>query len=366
MFEIIKTSKKSKARAGLLHTQHGVIPTPVFMPVGTQGTVKGLTPSMVEELGASIILGNTYHLSLRPGADLIKKAGGLHEFSNWRKPILTDSGGFQVFSLSGMRKISQDGVSFKSHIDGSSHFFSPKGVIDLQTSFGSDIMMPLDICTPFTADKDQVKRDLDLTSQWEIEAFDYWQKGLNSESSKLNPHLPSSLLFSIIQGGMHIDLRKESLDQLSQRDFPGVAIGGLSVGEPIDIMHDMVSQISPLLPEHKPRYLMGVGLPENLEHCVHEGVDMFDCVVPTRLARHGHLFTSTEGKINIKNARFVEDFGPIDPHCACMVCAQYSRAYLRHLLVAKEILGTILMSYHNVYYLVHLVQSIRQSILEEV
>jgi queuine tRNA-ribosyltransferase len=352
-FEIIKKSKKSKARAGILHTNHGPIETPVFMPVGTQGTVKALTPEMLAEIGVEIILGNTYHLSLRPGADLIEKFGGLHKLINWNKPILTDSGGYQVFSLSKMRKITKDGVSFRSHIDGSKKMFTPESVVDLQRKFNSDIMMPLDICSAYPSDKSDILREMKITHKWEQAAKDYWEKKTNGQ-----------LLFGIIQGGMHKDLREQSAKAISKIDFPGYAIGGLSVGEPIELMEEYIEFTVDFMPEKKPRYLMGVGLPENLDFAIHKGIDMFDCVMPTRLARHGHFFTSA-GRKNIRNSQFINDEKPLADGCTCYTCKHYSRAYLRHLFVAKEILSMILMTYHNVFYLVNFVKKIRKEILLE-
>ncbi len=347
-FEIIKKSKKSQARAGRLHTGHGIIETPVFMPVGTQATVKTLTPAMLTEIGVQILLSNTYHLALRPGSALIKKMGGLHKFMNWDKPILTDSGGYQVFSLQGMRKITDEGVTFQSHIDGSRHLFTPEKVIDLQRDFGSDIMMPLDVCSPHTATETQLKKDLRMTHLWAEQARRYCD----------------GPLFGIVQGGMNKNLREQSARAITDLDFPGNAIGGVSVGETIEQMEDIISFTAPQLPENKPRYVMGIGLPENLEFGVQNGIDMFDCVIPTRLARHGQIFTS-EGKKNIRNHQFLEDSMPLDPKCQCYACANFSRAYIRHLFIAKEILGMILMSYHNVHFLVEWVSNLRKSILEE-
>ena len=350
-FELIKKSKTSKARAGILHTPHGPIETPVFMPVGTQGTVKSLTPQHLHDVNAQIILSNTYHLALRPGSKLIKEAGGLHKWIAWPKPILTDSGGFQVFSLSKMRKITDTGVTFQSHIDGTKHLFTPKSVIDLQHDFGTDIMMPLDICTPYPATEEQTLKDLQITHAWEQEAADYWR-------TKNTPQL----LFAIVQGGMYPHLRDQSVEALTKLDLPGYAIGGVSVGEPIDKMYPIIAHTTPQLPENKPRYLMGVGLPENLEFAIAQGIDMFDCVLPTRLARHGQVFTS-EGKLTIKNERYKQDFLPLDGTCTCYTCTHFSRSYLRHLFMAKELLAMTLLSLHNVHYLIQFVQKIREDIL---
>lgn len=351
-FELLKTSEKSSARAGILHTAHGPIETPVFMPVGTQATVKGLFPNNVRDQGAQIILSNTYHLALRPGGDLIEKAGGLHRFMNWPHPILTDSGGYQVFSLSKFRKIEEDGVIFKSHIDGSKQRFSPESVIDLQRQFGSDIMMPLDICTPYGASRKQTLEDLKKTTVWERKAFQYWEKDPRNQ-----------LLFAIVQGGMEKDLRSQSASELMEMDFPGFAIGGVSVGEPTAELEDITAYTAALLPQDKPRYLMGVGLPENLEFAIGAGIDMFDCVIPTRLARHGNALTSL-GKLNLRNQQYKTDFSTLDPNCSCDTCTQYSRAYIRHLFTTSELLGSMLLSQHNIHFLVHLVKNIRKQILD--
>lgn len=353
VFEVVKESGKSKARAGVIHTNHGPVPTPVFMPVGTQATVKTLTPAMLEDIGADIILSNTYHLSLRPGIELIREFSGLHPFMNWQRPILTDSGGYQVFSLAGMRKITDDGVTFKSHLDGSSRLFTPENVVDLQLGFNSDILMPLDICTPYPSDKETTRKDLQITAKWEERAAAHWRKNAQGQ-----------LLFGIVQGGMFPELRKESADQITALDLPGYAMGGLSVGEPREQMEEMVSFTTSLLPKTKPRYLMGVGLPENLSFAIDQGVDMFDCVIPTRLARHGQVFSDGK-RINIRNQQYRTDKSPIDATCACYTCRHFSKAYLRHLFAADEILGLTLMSLHNVHYLVHFVKAIRQAILDE-
>lgn len=350
-FEIVATSKNGKARAGRLHTAHGVIETPVFMPVGTQATVKGLLPDMVAASNAQIILSNTYHLMLRPGADLIKEMGGLHSFMKWNRPILTDSGGYQVFSLSGMRKIKPDGVTFSSHLDGSSHVMTPRSVVDLQLAFGSDIMMPLDICTAYPATEKQAEKDMRQTVEWELDAFHYWKERANG-----------SLLFAIIQGAGYPHLRASCVDRLTSVDFPGYAIGGVSVGEPIDEIHRIISAVTPMLPTNKPRYVMGLGLPENLRHAILEGVDMFDCVIPTRIARHGQFFFGTGDRKNIRNRVYFNDPQPLDPACDCIACTQFSRAYIRHLVVAKEMLGAILLSHHNIRFLVRLVDDIRRDI----
>lgn len=356
MFELIKTSKTHKGRIGKLHTNHGVINTPTFMPVGTQGTVKSVTTDMLHDINTQIILGNTYHLSLRPGVDLIKEFGGLHNFINWQKPILTDSGGYQVFSLKGLRKVDNDGVTFQSHLDGSKVRFTPEGVVDLQLGFNSDILMPLDICTPYPADKKQVSADMAITTKWETRQRDYWETKRHK----------GNLLFGIIQGGMHADLREQSAKEITALDFPGYAIGGLSVGESAELMDEMTQVTTAFMPEDKPRYLMGVGLPENMRAAIHAGIDMFDCVAPTRLARHGQFFASKHERANISNLRFKTDKAPLVDGCPCMTCQHYSRAYLRHLFKAGEMLSATLLSVHNLAFLINLVDTIRDEILNEV
>ncbi len=347
-FRVTHRASQGRGRVGELTTNHGVIETPVFMPVGTQATVKGLTPTMVADTGAQIILSNTYHLMLRPGADLIREFGGLHSFMNWDRPILTDSGGFQVFSLSAMRKITEEGVTFNSHIDGSTHLMTPKSVVDLQLAFNSDIMMPLDICTPYPATEAQTASDMALTIQWELEAYHYWREKAQGQ-----------LLFAIVQGGTYPHLRQECAARLTEVDFPGYAIGGVSVGEPIGEIEAIIENATQYLSEDKPRYVMGLGLPENLRHAIACGVDMFDCVIPTRLARHGQFFTGGGERKNIRNKVFFSDHSPLDPSCDCDTCRHFSRAYIRHLLVAKEMLGAMLLSVHNIRFLVRLVDQIR-------
>ena len=348
-FEIIKQSKKTNARIGKLHTPHGSIETPCFMPVGTQATVKALTPEMLHATNSQIILANTYHLALRPGAKLIQSFGGLHKFMNWNKPILTDSGGYQVFSLSDSRKITEEGVTFKSHIDGSKHIFTPKSVIDLQLAFNSDIMMVLDICTAYNTSKKQTEKEMSITHKWEAEASQYWRE-----------KNVSNWLFGIIQGGFYKDLRQESAENLTKLDLPGYAIGGLSVGEPIEELHEYISYCSPLLPDNKPKYVMGIGLPENIEHAIHAGIDMFDCVIPTRIARHGQVFINKK-RMNIKKAEFKHDQNPIDSNCDCYTCKNYSRAYCRHLFIANELLAHTLLSIHNIHALNKIVNDIKKS-----
>jgi len=350
-FSVVKNDEHSSARAGQLVLTHGVIETPVFMPVGTQATVKTLTAEDLYEIGISIILANTYHLYLRPGEDLIYKAGGLHSFMNWRNNILTDSGGFQVFSLSKLRKITDEGVYFNSHIDGSKHFLTPEKVMDIEQKLGADIAMCFDECASYPCTYEEAQTAVNRTSQWARRCKDAHQ--LNDQA-----------LFGIIQGNVFPDLRHRSALDLVEMDFPGYAIGGLSVGESKEEMYNILDLTDSLLPLDKPRYLMGVGTPEDLLEGVRRGIDMFDCVLPTRLARHGTAYTRT-GKITVRNAAFADDFTPIDKDCSCYVCRNYSRAYIRHLLKAGEISALRLLSYHNVYFLVKLMENIRRSIIAE-
>jgi len=350
-FKVNTRSTRSNARTGVLQTNHGDIQTPVFMPVGTQATVKGVLPMHVESHGAQILLSNTYHLMLRPGVDLIRQFGGLHGFMNWRRPILTDSGGFQVFSLAAMRKISDQGVTFSSHLDGSRHVMTPESVIDLQLGFNSDIMMPLDICTGYPSSRDQAESDMLKTISWEIQAVEHWR------SKSRGQHL-----FAIVQGAGYRELRDYCAAELQKYDFPGYAIGGVSVGEPIEEIEAIIAHTVPLLPEHRPRYVMGLGLPENLRFAIAQGVDMFDCVLPTRLARHGQFFAGNGDRRNIKNRQFFDDSTPLDPGCDCLACSQFSRAYIRHLMVAKEMLGAMLLSIHNIRFLIRFVDTIRSEI----
>lgn len=352
-FEILKTDPVTKARAGLLHTPHGTIETPVFMPVGTVGTVKAMTQQMLEDLGARIILGNTYHLYLRPGHELVRSFGGLHQFMSWDRAILTDSGGFQVFSLSKLRRIEEQGVTFRSHLDGSSHFFTPESVVQIQNALGSDIQMQLDECTAYPASHEEAGHSMRLSARWAERAKTQW----------LSEPSPGAL-FPIVQGSMYPDLRRESADRLVALDLPGYAIGGLSVGEPRPLTFDMVSATEPHLPLEKPRYVMGVGMPDELPEYVALGVDMMDCVLPTRNARNGTLFTS-EGRVNIRNVRYADDHGPLDPACSCPVCRRYSRAYLRHLFQAGELLSSILNTCHNLHFYLDRMRRIRQAILAE-
>ena len=351
-FKKIKDATDSKARLGELKTPHGTIETPIFMPVGTRATVKAMTPEEVRDLGAQIILGNTYHLYLKPGHELIKRAGGLHKFMNWPYPILTDSGGFQVFSLGDLRKITEKGVEFRSHIDGSKHFISPEKSIEIQNALGSDIMMAFDECTPYPADYEYAKHSMERTTRWAKRCKDYHKDWENQA------------LFGIIQGGMYKDLREQSAKEIIDIDFPGYAIGGLSVGEPKELMCELLEFTTPLLPEDKPRYLMGVGSPDYLFEAVINGVDMADCVLPTRIARNGTVMTA-HGPLTIRNAQYKEDFSKLDPECDCYTCTNYSRAYIRHLFNVNEILGARLATIHNLYFLIKLMENIRKAIRED-
>ena len=352
-YELIKKSSQCEARLGVIHTPHGNIQTPIFMPVGTKATVKTMTPDDLKELGAQIILGNTYHLYLKPGDELIKKAGGLHKFMNWDRPILTDSGGFQVFSLGDINKIQEVGVEFKSHYDGSKHFISPEKSIEIQQNLGSDIMMAFDECVFADAPKEYVAKSLDMTLRW-------LDRCIKAHTSK------NQALFGIVQGGLFKDLRKKAVEETIKRDeyLDGYAIGGLSVGETKEEMIEMLRFTTPLLPEHKPRYNMGIGTPDYLFESVEAGIDMADCVLPTRIARNGAALTS-QGHLNIRNAKYREDFTPIDHECDCYTCKNFTRAYIRHLNNANEILASRLLTYHNLYFLTHLMDNIRQSILED-
>lgn len=351
-FEILKKSKKSKARVGKIYTPHGVVNTPMFMPVGTMATVKTMAPRNLEEIGAEIILSNTYHLLLRPGPELIKQAGGLHKFMNWNKPILTDSGGFQVFSLAHMRKVKDDGVEFTSHIDGEKHFLTPDSVIDVQKDFGSDIMMPLDECVAYPCDKKLAKKALERTTVWA------------KQSKKRLKDIAPAVCFGIVQGSTYTDLRKESAKQIAEIDFPGYAIGGLSVGEPQKEMFEMLDAVTDILPDDKPRHLMGVGYASDILGAVKLGADVFDCVIPTRLARHGSFLTY-QGKTSIRLADFEKDFTPIDPACDCYCCQNFSKAYIRHLFWAREILAMQLLTIHNLRFFMRMLAKVREEILAE-
>lgn len=347
-FTVTCQDNETSARLGRLKLTHGEVETPIFMPVGTQATVKTLTPEELGDIGAGIILSNTYHLYLRPGEDLIEKAGGLHKFMNWKGNILTDSGGFQVFSLSKLRKITDEGVEFRSHIDGSRHFLTPERVMEIEQRLGADIAMCFDECAPYPCSYEEALNSVERTSNW---------AGRCREAHKRE----DQALFGIIQGNVFPDLREKSARYLVAMDFPGYAIGGLSVGEPKEKMYEILEITHQLLPRDKPRYLMGVGEPEDLVEGVKRGVDMFDCVLPTRLARHGTAYTH-QGKITVRNAAYAEDFSPIDNKCDCYVCKNYTRAYLRHLIKAEEILAARLLSYHNIYFLVRLMENIRSAI----
>jgi queuine tRNA-ribosyltransferase len=354
-FQVIVQDSRTKARLGKILTGHGEIQTPVFMPVGTAGTVKGVTQEQLEELGAEIILSNTYHLYLRPGHQLIRELGGLHSFMSWPRPILTDSGGFQVFSISSLRRISEEGVSFRSHLDGSSHFLSPEKAIEIQMALGADLLMVLDECVAYPSDFLITRESVERTLGWALKS----KQAFGAYAGGLWPH--KQWLFGIGQGGIYPELRSECLDRLIDIDFPGYAIGGLAVGEPKNLMYDMVELSVERLPPTKPRYLMGVGTPHDLIECISRGVDMFDCVLPTRNARNGWLFTHG-GHIVIKNAQYAKDARPIDERCRCTVCRHYSRAYLRHLFQANEILASILNTHHNLYFYLDTVREIRDAI----
>jgi queuine tRNA-ribosyltransferase len=353
-FEVLKTDP-SGARLGRLTTPHGVIDTPAFMPVGTAGTVKGLTQQALTELGVQILLGNTYHLYLRPGHERIRGLGGLHRFMAWPGAILTDSGGFQVFSLADLRKVSDDGVVFRSHLDGSEHFLTPEKSVEIQQALGSDIAMVLDECIEFPADHARAAAAVTRTTHWARRCRDY------ARASACASITPGQVLFGIVQGGTHADLRRQSARQLVDLDFPGYAVGGLAVGEPHALTCEITAAATAELPADRPRYLMGVGLPEQLPDYVACGIDMMDCVLPTRNARNGCLFTSS-GRVNIKNAIYADDPRPLDERCTCMVCHTYSRAYLRHLFMANEILASILNSHHNVAFFLDIMSKIRQAI----
>lgn len=350
-FELLKKSSNTDARLGKLYTPHAVIETPVFMPVGTQATVKAMEQHELQDIGFKIILGNTYHLYLRPGHELIEKAGGLHKFMNWNGAILTDSGGFQVFSLTDLRRIDASGVVFKSYIDGSSHEFNAERVTAIQESIGADIIMAFDECTPYPSTWQYTKEAAIRTHEW-------------AERCKSAHNRNNQLLFGIVQGGLYKDLREWSASHIASLDFPGNAIGGVSVGEPKEEMHKVVEWTVPILPQNKPRYLMGVGTPLDIIDFVMQGIDMFDCVLPTRLGRNGSMYT-TYGRINIKNARFIDDFTPLDPECDCFVCRNYTRAYIRHLYKAGEILAARLATYHNLYFYQRVIKGVRLAIQED-
>ncbi len=350
-YELIHRDRHTGARAGILHTPHGDILTPVFMPVGTQATVKAMSSPELKEIGAQIILGNTYHLFLRPGAETIRKAGGLHRFMSWDRPILTDSGGFQVFSFADRKNIDERGVTFKSHVDGSDKFLGPEESIGVQTALGSDIMMAFDECVPYGADYEYTAQSMERTIRW-------LDRSMSAQTRE------DQSLFGIVQGGFYEDLRKRSLEETTARDLDGYAIGGISVGEPHEEFLRILRLTTPLLPENKPRYNMGIGTPDYLFESVEAGIDMCDCVLPTRVARNGQALTH-HGKMNLRNARFREDFTALDPECDCPTCTHYTRAYLRHLISVSEILGARLLTLHNLYFLIHMMQEMREAILRD-
>ena len=347
-FTLHARSSRCPARCGEVKTLHGTILTPVFMPVGTQATVKGVTPENLLDIGAQIILANTYHLFLRPGHELIRGFGGLHRFMNWHGPILTDSGGFQIYSLKELARITEEGAAFKSHLDGSSLFLSPEDAVAVQEALGSDIMMCLDTCIPYPASRDEAEKATALTARW-------------AKRCRAAQHQTGQLLFGIVQGGMYPDLRARSVLDMTEIGFDGYALGGLSVGEPTELMYDMTGRTAELLPAAFPKYVMGVGTPEDLVECVMRGIDMFDCVMPTRNARNGMLFTS-RGRLVIKNACYYNDARPVDENCTCYTCRNYSRAYLRHLYMAREIMASQLNTIHNLHYFVHLMADMRRAI----
>jgi len=347
-FQVVGRCPKSWARAGVIRTPHGEIPTPVFAPVGTQATVKSLSPRELLELGATLILANTYHLYLRPGPEVVASLGGIHPFMGWKGPIMTDSGGFQVFSLEHLRRVDNEGVTFRSHLDGSEQHLTPKRVIEVQELLGADLILCLDICTPYPSSREQSEADLRRTHHW-------------AERSLKAHTRPDQALFGIVQGGTYALLREESARFFAHLDFPGYSIGGLSVGEPKEMMHQMLEVTVPLLPEDKPRHLLGVGSPEDLFQCTALGIDMFDCALPTRIARNGSFFTR-QGRLNIRNSRYADDPAPIEEGCECYACQNFSRAYLRHLVMAKEILGVRLATIHNLHFMLNLMREIREVI----
>lgn len=351
-FEVLAKSRKSRARAGKLTTLHGVVDTPAFFPVGTQGTVKTMMPKDLKEIGVQGVLCNTYHLLLRPGPDLIREAGGLHKFIDWDGAIITDSGGYQVFSVRDLKKVSDEGVKFTSHIDGKKHLFTPEKVIEIQEALAPDIMMPLDECVPHPSDRKDTLKAVKRTTEW----------AKRSKSHLSSPVSP--ILFGIIQGGVYKDLREMSANEIMEIGFPGYAIGGLSVGEPQNLMFDMLDVTVPLLEEEKPRYLMGVGFADDIIGAVERGIDIFDCVIPTRLARHGSFLTEA-GHSSIRNAKYTKDFGPIDPECDCYACKNFTAAYIRHLVMAKEILAYVLLTTHNIRFMMRLMGRLRKRIQNE-
>ena len=356
-YELIAEDTETGARAGMLHTPHGKIETPIFMPVGTQATVKTLDQHDLIEAQAQIILGNAYHLYLRPGHELIDRMGGLHQFMNWSRPILTDSGGFQVFSLGDLNKISEEGVRFQSHLDGSSHLFTPESVMEIEHGLGADIIMAFDECTPYPCERDYAEKSMRRTLRWAERCIKRHQ-----ELSAQRTHRPPQALFGIVQGSVYPNLRRTCAQELIQMDLPGYAIGGLAVGETRDSMFGVIRETTPLLPNGKPRYLMGVGLPNDLVEAVGAGADMFDCVVPTRNARNGTVF-ARNGRLRLKNAAHAEDPQPLESDCACKTCSHYSRAYLRHLFKTNELLGMHLATFHNVFFFQQLMRDMRDAII---
>lgn len=350
-YEIKHICRQSGARLGVLHTPHGDIETPIYMPVGTAAVVKAMTAREMEEIGTQILLSNTYHLHLRPGEDLVAEAGGLHQFMNWKKPILTDSGGFQVFSLAGIRTIREEGVTFQSHIDGSRHFIGPEESMDIQQKLGADIAMAFDVCSPYPCDYDTAKENMERTHRW-------------AERCKVHHQRRDQALFGIVQGAFYKDLRRESAKALADMDFIGYGIGGLSVGEPKPVMYDMLDTLAPLMPAEKPRYLMGVGTPDCLLEDVYRGIDMFDCVLATRIARNGSVMTS-KGRLVVRNAEFAHDHFPLDEDCDCYACRNHTRAYIRHLIKAGEITGGRLCSIHNLRFLIRLMERVREAIAND-
>jgi len=350
-FEVLKTDR-SGARLGRLTTPHGVVDTPAFMPVGTAATVKGLTQQALEELGVQILLANTYHLYLRPGHERIQQLGGLHRFMSWSRAILTDSGGYQVFSLADLRQVNADGVRFRSHLDGSEHFLTPERAVEIQVALGADVIMVLDECIEYPASHERARAAAARTLDWARRSREYF--AARGDAGK-------QMLFGIVQGGTYADLRRENAEQLVELDFPGYAVGGLAVGEPHALTCEMTAEVTARFPSDRPRYLMGVGKPEDLADYVRHGIDMMDCVLPTRNARNGCLFTS-QGRLLIKNARYADDPGPVDEACSCLVCRHYSRAYLRHLLLANEILAAVLNTHHNLHFYLDIMRKIREAI----
>lgn len=348
-YELIKTCKQSGARLGVVHTPHGSIETPAFMPVGTLATVKTMSPEELKEMGAQIILSNTYHLYLRPGSDVVEEAGGLHAFMNWDRPILTDSGGFQVFSLSKFRKIEEEGVLFRNHLNGDKLWMTPEKAIAIQNELGADIIMAFDECVAYPAEREYVARSVARTTRWAERCL----------KAHRRPH--DQALFGIVQGGMYPDLRQQSARELVSLEFPGYAVGGLSVGEPKEVMNQILEETTPLLPAEKPRYLMGVGSPDALIDGAIRGIDMFDCVLPTRIARNGTTMTS-QGRLVVRNAKYARDFTPLDPECDCYTCRHYTRAYIRHLIKCDETFGLRLTTYHNLYFLLRLMEQVREAI----